>query len=112
MFLSIQTTGYISDENSGESEESLHNMDDSCVVPILSGMSNSNRQDLTARDTLLSTASFGNLGKFMFLFGLLTLEGFRPAIAGDIANGLRSLPYFQDLGDISTGFASVREISL
>ncbi|KAI3407274.1 GDT1 family protein [Psidium guajava] len=100
------TTGYISDENSGASEGSLHNMDDSCVAPILSGMSNSNRQDLTARDTLLRTASFGNLGMFMFLFGLLTLEGSQPAIAGGIANGLQSLPYIQDLGDISTGFAS------
>ncbi|KAL3742980.1 hypothetical protein ACJRO7_018305 [Eucalyptus globulus] len=100
------TTGYISDENSSASEESLHNMDNSGVVTIFSGMSNLNRQDITAREILLSSASFGNLGKFMFLFGLLTLQGSQPAIAGDIASGLQSLPYFQDLGDISTGFAS------
>lgn len=97
------TTGYISDENSSASEESLHNMDNSGVAPIFSGMSNLNRQDNTAGEILLSSASFGNLGKFVFLFGLLMLQGSQPAIAGDIASGLQSLPYFQDLGDISTG---------
>ncbi|KAI6702052.1 hypothetical protein NL676_011188 [Syzygium grande] len=99
------TTGYISVENSNASEESLP-VDNSCVLPIYSAMRNSNRQDLTAREILLSSASFGNLGKFMFIFGWLTLQGCQPAIAGDIASGLQSLPYFQDLGDISTGFAS------
>ncbi|KAF8013351.1 hypothetical protein BT93_I1251 [Corymbia citriodora subsp. variegata] len=100
------TAGYISDENSSASEDSLQNMDDSCVAPIFSGMSNLDRQDITAREILLRSASFSNLGKLMFLFGLLTLQGSQPAIAGDIASGLQSLPYFQDLGDISTGFAS------
>lgn len=60
-----------------------------------------------------SKASFSNLLKFSTLFGFLALQGSEPAIASsDIASGLQSLPFLGDLGDISTGFASVRKISL
>ncbi|KAK4842786.1 hypothetical protein QYF36_000054 [Acer negundo] len=48
-----------------------------------------------------------NFTKFMMFFGLLTLQGSQAAIAGtDFGSGLQSIPFFGDLGDISTGFAS------
>lgn len=51
--------------------------------------------------------------KFVLLFGLFTLEGTQQAVAGsDFTSGLQSMPFLGDLGDISTGFASVRIISL
>ncbi|GAV63521.1 UPF0016 domain-containing protein, partial [Cephalotus follicularis] len=55
----------------------------------------------------LFNTSFCGLRKFMMLFGFLTLEGSDPAVAAsNIESGLQSIPYLQDLGDISTGFAS------
>ncbi|GAV72933.1 UPF0016 domain-containing protein [Cephalotus follicularis] len=43
----------------------------------------------------------------MMLFGFLTFEGSDPAVAAlDIASGLQSIPYLQELGNISTSFAS------
>lgn len=58
------------------------------------------------------SALYGYL-KFVLLFGLFTLEGTQQAVAGsDFTSGLQSMPFLGDLGDISTGFASVRKISL
>lgn len=55
----------------------------------------------------------GGLLKFMLVFGFLTLQDSQQAIAGsDFASGLPLNSYLGDLGDISTGFASVRKISL
>uniref|UniRef100_A0A2P2LLW9 Uncharacterized protein n=1 Tax=Rhizophora mucronata TaxID=61149 RepID=A0A2P2LLW9_RHIMU len=55
----------------------------------------------------------GGLLKFLVLFGYLTLEDSQQAVAGtDFASGLQSTLHLGDLGDISTGFASVRKISL
>ncbi|PKI56878.1 hypothetical protein CRG98_022707, partial [Punica granatum] len=60
-----------------------------------------------------SNPSFCGLLKFSTLVGFLALQGSGPAIASsDIASGLQSLPFLGDLGDISTGFTSVRKISL
>ena len=60
-----------------------------------------------------SAPSHGGFLKFLLIFGYLTLQGSRPAVAGtDISIALQSIPYLGDLGDISTGFASVRRISL
>ncbi|MCL7051105.1 hypothetical protein MKW94_005873 [Papaver nudicaule] len=45
--------------------------------------------------------------KFPMLFSFLTLQGSQHAMAAsDIGTGLQSIPYFGDLGDLSTGFAS------
>lgn len=66
-----------------------------------------------ARDLLFSHDSFGQFFKVLLLFGFLTLQGSQPALAApNLASGLQSIPYLTDLGGISTGFASVRKISL
>lgn len=60
-----------------------------------------------------SATSYDSFLKFMLLFGYLTLQGSQSAVAGtEISSGLQSTPFLGDLGDISTGFASVRRISL
>lgn len=50
----------------------------------------------------------------MLFFAFLTLQDSYPAAAAasDFATGLNSVPIFGDIGDLSTGFASVRKISL
>lgn len=74
---------------------------------------NSGRESEKAIDFLFSDNSADHCLKLMLLFGFLTLQGSQPAVAAsDFASGLLSSPYFADLGDISTGFASVRKISL
>lgn len=63
--------------------------------------------------SLISDTSFGSSLKFAMLIGLFTLQGSQQAIAStDFSTGLQSLPFLGDFGDISTGFASVRKISL
>ncbi|KAL5551888.1 hypothetical protein UlMin_002064 [Ulmus minor] len=60
-----------------------------------------------AMDFPFSDNSVGGFVKFMLMFGSLALQGSQPAIAAsDIASKLPSIPYLEDLGDISTGFAS------
>jgi hypothetical protein len=58
----------------------------------------------------------GSVGlvKFMLLFAFFALRDSHPAsaAASDFATGLNSIPVFGDVGDLSTGFASVRKISL
>eukprot|EP00258_Populus_trichocarpa_P036694 XP_024452713.1 protein PAM71, chloroplastic [Populus trichocarpa] len=57
--------------------------------------------------TVASAPSNGGFLKILLIFGYLTLQGSRPAVAGtDISTALQSIPYLGDLGDISTGFAS------
>ncbi|PON47946.1 GDT1-like protein [Trema orientale] len=68
---------------------------------------NSGRASEKAIDFLFSDNSVGHFLKIMMLSGCLTLQGSLPAVAAsDFASGLLSNPYFADLGDISTGFAS------
>ena len=61
---------------------------------------------------VFSDNSSNKLLKFMLLYGLLTFQDTYPAAASDLASGLSSLPILGDLGDLSTGFASVSKISL
>ncbi|KAI9173568.1 hypothetical protein LWI28_003220 [Acer negundo] len=90
--------------------ESIHKLGDCyCVVSdnwpakIIS----LRREYHTATDSVSSNPLFGSFTKFMMFFGLLTLQGSQAAIAGtDFGSGLQSIPFFGDLGDISTGFAS------
>lgn len=64
-------------------------------------------------DVVSSDNSSAGLLKFMLLFGLLTLqESYPAAAASDFASGLSSVPILGDFSDITTGFASVRKISL
>jgi hypothetical protein len=71
------------------------------------------KKSLRENHTVASAPSKGGFLKFLLIFGYLTLQGSRPAVAGtDISTALQSIPYLGDLGDISTGFASVRRISL
>lgn len=45
--------------------------------------------------------------EFTFLLGLFTFQASQQAIAGTELAGLQPMTYLGDLGDISTGFASV-----
>lgn len=64
-------------------------------------------------DIISSDDSSSGLLKLMLLFGLLTLNDSSPAAAAsDLASGLNSVSVLGDFGDIRTGFASVRKISL
>ncbi|KAM7257979.1 hypothetical protein ACFE04_013720 [Oxalis oulophora] len=67
------------------------------------------RRDMKNKDLLL-LLSADSLLNFMSIFGFLILQvGSQPALAAalDIPAGpLQSIPYFQDLGDITTGFTS------
>ena len=93
--------------------ESKPVMDDCCDLYKSLAKNNSRRECHIATDILSSNDSFGGIMKFLLVFGFLTLQGSQPALAvSDIASGLPSIPYLGDLGDISTGFASVRKISL
>lgn len=50
----------------------------------------------------------GSFLKFMLLSGFFILQDSQQALAGsDVATGLQSVSPLGDLGDISTGFASV-----
>lgn len=50
--------------------------------------------------------------KVTLLIGLLTFQGSQEAVADTEFSGrMQSLSYFGDLGDINTGFASVRKAS-
>jgi hypothetical protein len=66
---------------------------------------------------IVSSDDNGSIGlvKFMLLFAFFALRDSHPAsaAASDFATtGLNSIPVFGDAGDLSTGFASVRKISL
>lgn len=71
-----------------------------------------------ASPVISSDSDNGSMGvvKFMLFFAFLTLQDSYPAVAAVAsdfaATGLNSIPIFGDLGDLSTGFASVRKISL
>lgn len=65
------------------------------------------------RESVHNLANDSGLIKFVMFSGLLILQGSQPAVAVvDFASGLQSSPFLGDLGDISTGFASVRKTSL
>ncbi|XP_011022583.1 PREDICTED: GDT1-like protein 1, chloroplastic isoform X2 [Populus euphratica] len=65
------------------------------------------KKSLRENHTVTSAPSNGGFLKFLLIFGYLTLQGSRPAVAGtDLSIALQSIPYLGDLGDISTGFAS------
>lgn len=93
--------------------ESIRVMDDNCSFEKAFSEKNLKREFLKARDVQFVDNSAGRFLKALLLFGFLTLQGSQPALAGlDITSRLQSIPYLSDLGDISTGFASVRKISL
>lgn len=71
------------------------------------------KENQNVADISASNVSYGSLLKFMMLFGFLTLQGSQPAVAGSgLSSALQSISYLGDLGEIKTGFASVRKISL
>lgn len=70
-------------------------------------------ETVTAMDISTSFKSTLQLLKFVFLLGILTVQGAEKASAtSNIMDNLQSANFFGDLSDISTGFASVRKISL
>lgn len=80
--------------------------------------SSSNRSALSKRKKentsvlqVLDMPQINNL-KSVVISGLFTLLFTQQASAvSEVATGLQSFPFFGDLGDLSTGFASVRKIS-
>lgn len=90
----------------------MHDLDDNNASKKLLVKYKSRRGHHIATKVPVSETSYGSLLKFMLLFGLFTLDGSQQAVAGsEFASGFQSIPYLADLGDISTGFASVRKIS-
>ena len=100
-------------KNFEEITESIHVMDDHGALDKALANENSRRASEKAMGFNFSDNSVGHFLKIMMLSGCLILQGSQPAVAAsDFSSGLLSNPYFSDLGDISTGFASVRKISL
>lgn len=100
-------------KNFGEIAESIENMDEYDAKIKALAEKNIKKESEKAIDFLFADNLVGHYLNFMLLFGFLALQGTQPAVAAsDFASGLLSSPYFADLGDISTGFASVRKISL
>ena len=98
---------YIDCDNCREITESTQIMDDH-VALSKAFAKNLGTTSEKAIDFLFSDHSVGRYLKLLMLFGCLTLQGSQPAVAASDF----TFPYLQDLGDISTGFASVRKISL
>ncbi|KAM6574732.1 hypothetical protein CsatA_023059 [Cannabis sativa] len=68
---------------------------------------NLGRSSEKAIDFVFSEKPVSSFLKILMMFGVLTLQGSQPAVAAsDFTTRLLSSPYFSDLGDISTGFAS------
>lgn len=81
------------------------------VLDKLHSKMKTRRRNLVPEDVRVS--SLHGYLKFILLFGLFTVGGTQQAVASsDFTSGLQSMPFLGDLGDISTGFASVRKISL
>lgn len=88
-------------------------MDGCCASYKSLAKNNSRRECQASTDILASNHSPGCIMKYLLIFGFLTRHGSQPAVAySDIASGLQPIPSLGGLGDVSTGFASVRKISL
>ncbi|KAL5816669.1 hypothetical protein ACOSQ3_025047 [Xanthoceras sorbifolium] len=100
--------GYDDCKYRNATRESTCKLDDDGCVSDNSLLKISSRRDYHVAAAFISSDPFfGGFTKFMLFFGLLTFQGSQPAIAGtDFGSGLQSIPFFGDLGDISTGFAS------
>lgn len=99
--------------NGKASKQLLHNVDDFGFSDKSPAKINYKRENHTTRSIPVLDTSMGGLLKFMLVFGFLTLQDSQQAVAGsDFASGLQLNSYLGDLGDISTGFVSVRKISL
>lgn len=91
----------------------MHNMDDCSISEESTFLNKSTRKNHIPAVVPVLDYSFHSYLKFGLLCGLFTLEGTRQAVAGaDFTGGLQSVSFFGDLSDISSGFASVRKISL
>ncbi|RVX04223.1 GDT1-like protein 1, chloroplastic [Vitis vinifera] len=99
--------------NGKASKQLLHNVDDFGFSDKSPAKINYKRENHTTRSIPVLDTSMGGLLKFMLVFGFLTLQDSQQAVAGsDFASGLQLNSYLGNLGDISTGFVSVRKISL
>lgn len=80
------------------------------IHKIISEISYDQRSKSIA-DTPKSQMSIHWLIELLVLCGIILFEDTRAALAAsDIASALPSLPFLEDFGDISTGFASVTEM--
>ncbi|EXC10836.1 GDT1-like protein 1 [Morus notabilis] len=94
-------------KNFGEIAELIENMDEYDAKIKALAEKNLKKKSEKTIDFLFADNLVGHYLNFMLLFGFLALQGTQPAVAASgFASGLLSSPYFADLGDISTGFAS------
>ncbi|XP_020589297.1 GDT1-like protein 1, chloroplastic [Phalaenopsis equestris] len=64
-------------------------------------------QQIIERHHMVSFPKFHAGSKMALLIGILTFQAYQQAIAApEFSHGLPSLSFFEDLGDINTGFAS------
>ncbi|KAK3001814.1 hypothetical protein RJ639_021856 [Escallonia herrerae] len=93
--------------NSCNATNLVRTMDDCSTSADATSENKSRRESCMLADVPALDASFHRYLKFALLCGAFTLQGTREAVAAaDFANGLESLSFLGDLGDISTGFAS------
>lgn len=91
----------------------LQNNEDCTILEKSTSLATRRRKKTSFLDFQDSIMPVQNQLKFMILCGLFTLQGTPQALAGsDIVHQLQSIVSLGDLDDISTGFASVRIISL
>lgn len=103
----------LSCKNGRGSKQLLHNLGDYGFSYKSYAKNNCKRENHTTRCIPVIDASVVGLLKFMLVFGFLTLQDSQWALAGsDFASGLQLNSYLGDPDSISTGFASVRKISL
>ena len=111
MYILVQELRYC--KNGKASKLLLCNVDDFGFSDKSSAKSTCKRENHTIRNIPALDTSMGGLLKFMLIFGFLTLQDSHQAVAGsDFSSGLQLNSYLGDLGGSSTGFASVRKISL
>ncbi|KAK2973778.1 hypothetical protein RJ640_018986 [Escallonia rubra] len=93
--------------NSRNASNLVRTMDDCSASADATSENKSRRESCMLADVPALDASFHRYLKFALLCGAFILQGTREAVAAsDFANGLESLSFLGDLGDISTGFAS------
>lgn len=84
--------------------------DEECSITNKTALSKRKNQSTSVLQVLDMPEN--NYLKSIVLSGLFTLLFTQQAsAASEVATGLQSFPFFGDLGDLSTGFASVRKIS-
>lgn len=109
----MQELQYLNRKKCRVTTEQFHVVDDYVALDTVLAKENSKADSHMDREMHISYNRFSHFWKAVMLCGFLALQGSEPAFAvSDLASGLPSIPFLGNLGDLSTGFASVRKISL